>query len=96
MHELDRHLVAARSACSSTAELRPARSGQTFEVVNPATEETIGVVADGGPDDLDDAVAAARRAFDQTGLVDRYRVTGPRPPSAAGGLHRPCRRASGP
>ena len=46
--------------------LRTARSGRTFEVVNPATEETIGVVADAGPEDLDDAVAAARRAFDET------------------------------
>ncbi len=45
--------------------LRPARSGRTFEVVNPATEETIGVVADGGPEDLDDAIAAARSAFDR-------------------------------
>lgn len=48
-------------------QLRPARSGRTFDVVNPATEETIGVVADGGPEDLDDAVAAARRAFDESG-----------------------------
>ena len=48
-------------------ELRSARSGRTFDVVNPATEETIGVVADGGPEDLDDAIAAARRAFDGTG-----------------------------
>ncbi len=47
-------------------QLRPARAGRTFEVVNPATEETIGVVADGGPEDLDDAVVAARRAFDTT------------------------------
>ncbi|MGA3147202.1 MAG: aldehyde dehydrogenase [Acidimicrobiales bacterium] len=47
--------------------LRTARSGRTFDVVNPATEETIGVVADGGPEDLDDAVAAARRAFDESG-----------------------------
>ena len=46
--------------------LRTARSGRTFEVVNPATEETIGVVADAGPEDLDDAVVAARRAFDET------------------------------
>ena len=48
-------------------ELRTARSGRSFDVVNPATEETIGVVADGGPEDLDDAIAAARRAFDETG-----------------------------
>ncbi len=47
--------------------LRASRSGRTFDVVNPATEETIGVVADGGPEDLDDALVAARRAFDETG-----------------------------
>ena len=47
-------------------ELRTARSGRTFEVVNPATEEIIGVVADAGAEDLDDAVTAARRAFDET------------------------------
>jgi aldehyde dehydrogenase (NAD+) len=47
-------------------QLRPARSGRTFAVVNPATEETIGVVADGGPEDLDDAIAAARAAFDHS------------------------------
>jgi len=47
-------------------KLRPARSGRTFEVVNPATEEVIGVVADAGAEDLDDAVTAARRAFDET------------------------------
>ncbi|MGD0392034.1 MAG: aldehyde dehydrogenase [Acidimicrobiales bacterium] len=48
-------------------QLRTSRSGRTFDVVNPATEETIGVVADGGPEDLDDAVVAARRAFDESG-----------------------------
>jgi aldehyde dehydrogenase (NAD+) len=48
-------------------ELRTARSGRTFDVVNPATEETIGVVADAGAEDLDDAITAARRAFDETG-----------------------------
>jgi aldehyde dehydrogenase (NAD+) len=48
-------------------QLRPARSGRTFEVVNPATEEVLGVVADGGRDDLDEALDAARRAFDDTG-----------------------------
>ena len=47
-------------------QLRPARSGRTFEVVNPATEAVIGVVADGAPEDLDDAIAAARRTFDQS------------------------------
>ena len=48
-------------------ELRTARSGKVFDVVNPATEEVIGVVADAGAEDLDDAIAAARRAFDESG-----------------------------
>lgn len=41
-------------------------SGATFENVNPATEEVLGVVADGTQDDMERAVAAARRAFDTT------------------------------
>ncbi|HVX20063.1 MAG TPA: aldehyde dehydrogenase [Acidimicrobiales bacterium] len=47
-------------------ELRPASGGGVFETVNPATEEVLGVVADGTAEDLDRAVGAARRAFDQT------------------------------
>ncbi|MEI8050304.1 MAG: aldehyde dehydrogenase [Actinomycetes bacterium] len=47
-------------------ELRHARSGRTLETLNPATEEVLGVAADGDLDDLDDAVSAARRAFDET------------------------------
>jgi aldehyde dehydrogenase (NAD+) len=47
--------------------LVPARSGATFENTNPATEAVIGVAADGGADDMDAAIAAARRAFDETG-----------------------------
>ncbi|WBY16351.1 aldehyde dehydrogenase family protein [Erythrobacteraceae bacterium WH01K] len=38
-------------------------AGSTFEVVNPATEEVIGLVPACGKDELDQAVAAARRAF---------------------------------
>ncbi len=38
----------------------------TFEIVNPTTEEVIGSAADAGPDDLDAAIGAARRAFDTT------------------------------
>jgi aldehyde dehydrogenase (NAD+) len=48
-------------------ELRPAASGRTYPNVNPATEQVIGEVADAGPEDADAAVAAARRAFDETG-----------------------------
>lgn len=43
-----------------------AESGQTFGNVNPATEEVIGQVCDGGVADMDRAIAAARRAFDET------------------------------
>jgi aldehyde dehydrogenase (NAD+) len=35
-----------------------------FKVINPATEAVAGVIAMGGPKDVDRAVAAARRAFD--------------------------------
>jgi aldehyde dehydrogenase (NAD+) len=43
-----------------------ASTGATFPNVNPATEETIGVTADGSRDDMDRAIGAARRAFDGT------------------------------
>ncbi len=46
--------------------LVPASNGRTFANVNPATEEVIGVCADGTREDMLRAVAAARRAFDQT------------------------------
>lgn len=40
------------------------RSGNHFATVNPATEEHLALVADGGPEDVDLAVAAARRAWE--------------------------------
>jgi aldehyde dehydrogenase (NAD+) len=43
-----------------------ATGGGTFENVNPATEEVLGVVADGTRQDMERAVGAARRAFDTT------------------------------
>ncbi|HEX3565483.1 MAG TPA: aldehyde dehydrogenase [Acidimicrobiales bacterium] len=43
-----------------------AADGATFENVNPATEEVIGVVADGSEADMRAAIAAARSAFDDT------------------------------
>ena len=39
-------------------------SGETFETLNPATNEPIARVAAGGQAEIDRAVAAARRAFD--------------------------------
>jgi acyl-CoA reductase-like NAD-dependent aldehyde dehydrogenase len=38
----------------------------TFTNVNPATEEVLGEVADASPADMQRAIAAARRAFDET------------------------------
>ncbi|MDH3214171.1 MAG: aldehyde dehydrogenase family protein, partial [Myxococcales bacterium] len=43
----------------------PAASGETFAVENPAREETIARVARGGAEDIDRAVKAARRAFEE-------------------------------
>jgi acyl-CoA reductase-like NAD-dependent aldehyde dehydrogenase len=42
----------------------PAHSGEAFATVNPATEEVIGHAASGEKADIDDAVAAARKAFE--------------------------------
>ncbi len=42
-----------------------AKSGETFETINPANEEAITSVALGGAADIDAAVAAARKAFDE-------------------------------
>jgi aldehyde dehydrogenase (NAD+) len=42
----------------------PARSGRTFESMNPYAGQPWARIADGGPEDVDVAVAAARRAFE--------------------------------
>lgn len=47
-------------------ELVTAASGNTYPNINPATEEEIGQVADAGTEDMDRAIAAARRAFDES------------------------------
>ena len=39
-------------------------SGKTFETLNPATEEVLAKVPEGGKEDVDKAVKAARRALD--------------------------------
>ena len=48
-------------------KLVEAKSGKTFDNINPATEEVLGPVADAGHEDLDTAIGAARRAFDESG-----------------------------
>ncbi len=47
-------------------ELVEAASGKRFQNTNPASEEVLGDVADGGAEDMRRAIAAARRAFDET------------------------------
>ncbi len=47
-------------------KLVDASGGATFDNINPATEEVLGVTADATAADMEAAVAAARRAFDET------------------------------
>lgn len=46
-------------------KLQPGSAG-SFDVINPATEEVIGQAANATATDMDDAIAAARTAFDTT------------------------------
>ncbi len=48
-------------------KLVEAESGKQFDNINPATEDVLGQVADGSATDMRKAIAAARRAFDETG-----------------------------
>ncbi len=45
--------------------LGPASGGATYPIVNPATGQEIGQAPDSTADDVDAAIAAARRAFDE-------------------------------
>jgi len=47
-------------------KLVPASDGATYPILNPATGQPIGHAPDGAADDLDAAIAGARRAFDET------------------------------
>lgn len=44
---------------------RAAKSDRSFDVISPRSEELVGRVPAASRDDIDDAVAAARRAFDE-------------------------------
>ncbi|EID11820.1 aldehyde dehydrogenase family protein [Mycolicibacterium phlei] len=47
-------------------ELRYSATGKTVDNINPATEEVLGTATDAGAEDMEQAIAAARRAFDTT------------------------------
>ncbi|TDB92561.1 aldehyde dehydrogenase [Actinomadura sp. 7K534] len=46
--------------------LTPSADGGAFETIDPANEDVLGTAADGTPADMDRAIGAARRAFDET------------------------------
>ncbi len=57
----------------------PAKSGKTFESINPANEEVLALVAEGDKADIDEAVKAARKAFeDRQMVVDQLRISATR------------------
>ena len=45
-------------------EFREARSGKRYPIINPADESVVAEAADAGVEDVDDAIAAARRFID--------------------------------
>ena len=54
-------------------------TSNTLDVINPATEESIGTIAMGGKEDVDRAVAAAKAAFEsfsQTSVEERAALLG--------------------
>src|ERR1700749_2041536 len=51
---------------------RPAASGRTIPVLNPATEENVGTVAHADKSDLDEAVAAAEKGFKAWRALSSY------------------------
>ncbi len=53
-------------------KLVEARGGRRFDNVSPASEKVIGSCADGTEEDLELALAAAHRAFDETGWAEDH------------------------
>src|SRR5262245_17094512 len=47
-------------------KLVEAEGGATYDNINPANEEVLGVAADASKADVERAIGAARRAFDET------------------------------
>ena len=64
---LDRHIhdfIGTRRQLFIDGQLVDAKSGKTFATINPATGEKLADVSEGDAADIDLAVSAARRAFD--------------------------------
>ncbi|MFQ5411170.1 MAG: aldehyde dehydrogenase family protein, partial [Phycisphaerae bacterium] len=58
------HVEIKRKNCLINGEWRDAASGKTFETINPATGDVLAHIAEGDAADVNEAVKAARRAFD--------------------------------
>jgi aldehyde dehydrogenase (NAD+) len=58
--------IAGESRMLIDGRLTEAEGGRTYANLNPATEEELGQVADASAGDMQAAIAAARRAFDET------------------------------
>ena len=53
-------------------ELRPAEGNKTYDNIGPWTGEVIGVAPDASAKDVDDAIVAARQAFDNTDWSQKH------------------------
>jgi len=53
-------------------ELTAASSGNTYPNIDPATEQILGHAADADTNDMDQAITAARNAFDNTGWANNH------------------------
>jgi aldehyde dehydrogenase (NAD+) len=58
--------VRAEARLLIDGKLVDARTGETFPNIDPSTEATLGVTADAGRGDMEAAIGAARRAFDDS------------------------------
>ena len=63
LHKIARQYANGERKLLIDGQWRPALSGKTFDVFNPATGEVLARVAEGDVADVDLAVAAARKAF---------------------------------
>src|SRR5260370_16294393 len=62
---INQWLASLRPALLIGNQWVPARSGKTFDTINPATGKVLAAVAEGDAADVDEAVRAARSAFEE-------------------------------
>ena len=75
----------AESRLLIDGELRQADSGTTFDNLSPATGDVLGTTAAAGAEDMDAAIGAARRAFDETSWSTDRAAAQALPAAASGG-----------